>query len=204
MAAQKSLRDQAFRIMPCYGSFDHISVESNSVDFIIQIEALHHADELGPPIIEGFRVLKSGGFFVSIDRSWPDAVNRNVLDELLDHRYSKEWLVEKGFPSDKPFSRRDNGEHEYHDLDWENAFKSAGFVSEKIVHLHPKFKLWHFKKRIVGLLKLNGIARIKVPSRSGIFRGYVMQKTNLNLLKAGAVLGSLHPRPLTVSVWQKP
>jgi len=31
-----------------------------------------------------------------------------------------------------------------------------------------------------------------------------MQKTNLNLLKAGAVLGSLHPRPLTVSVWQKP
>jgi|694.fasta_scaffold17488_4 SAM-dependent methyltransferase len=203
MAARATLGDQAFRIMPCYGSFDQIFVESNSVDFIIQIEALHHADELGPPVAEGFRILKTGGFFVSIDRSWPDEVHRKVLEELLDHQYSKEWLATKGFPSDTPFSRRDNGEHEYKDIDWESAFKSAGFVSKKIVHLHPEFKLWHFKKRVVGLLKLNSFARIKVPSRRGIFRGFIMQKTKFNFIDAGAVLESSHPRPLTVSVWQK-
>ena len=185
------------------GSFDEIGIEAGVIDFVIQIEALHHADDLIPPIVEAHRILKSGGFFISIDRSWPNEVERSVLEELLDHQYSSEWLKTKGFPSDKPFSRRDNGEHEYRDQDWERAFERAGFISKRITHLHPQFKVWHFKKRLVGAVNLNRAAKIKVPSRSGVFRGFILGKLRTNHRLFGGLLESAHPRPLTVSVWQK-
>lgn len=203
LAAQSTLGDQEFKIVPCYGSFDAIYVESETVDFIIQIEALHHADSLLPPIIEAHRILKKGGFVITIDRSWPDEVKREVLEELLDHQYSKEWLDAKGFPSVEPFSRRNNGEHEYRDKDWNMVFEKAGFSRKRICHLHPEFHLWHFVKRIVGLLRMNKLAKIKIPSRSGIFRGFLMHLLNLKSLRIGGVVRTAHPRPLTVSVWQK-
>jgi SAM-dependent methyltransferase len=203
LASQSTLGDKSYKIVPCYGSFDEIGIEAGVIDFVIQIEALHHADDLIPPIVEAHRILKSGGFFISIDRSWPNEVERSVLEELLDHQYSSEWLKTKGFPSDKPFSRRDNGEHEYRDQDWERAFERAGFISKRITHLHPQFKVWHFKKRLVGAVNLNRAAKIKVPSRSGVFRGFILGKLRTNHRLFGGLLESAHPRPLTASVWQK-
>jgi SAM-dependent methyltransferase len=203
LAAETTLGNLAHKIIPCYGSFDEVQVESNSIDFIIQIEALHHADTLSPPLIEANRILKTNGVFISIDRSWPNSVKNEVLTELLDHQYSKEWLDAKGFPSKEPFSRRDNGEHEYRDSDWELSFRETGFECIQIRHLHPQFKIWHLKKRIVGMFGLNGIAKIKIPSRHGIFRGLLFEALHLKSLGLGAVIKTAHPRPLTVSVWRK-
>ena len=197
------LGNNAFKIIPCYGSFDALAIESNSIDFVIQIESLHHADYLLPPLVEAHRILKNGGYILSIDRSWPNKVDRKVLVELLDHEYSKEWLDLKGFPSNEPFSRRDNGEHEYLDSDWETAFKKAGFKSIVIRHLHPKLKISHFLKRLICFLRLNNLFKIKVPSRSGIFRGYFKSLFSLRFFNTRAVVITDHPRPLTVSVWQK-
>ena len=202
-AARLVLGDNAFRIMPCYGSFDSIAVESDSIDFIIQIESLHHAENLLPPLVEGYRILKPGGHFISIDRSWPNQVKRSVLTELLDHEYSKEWLDLKGFPSDLPFSRRDNGEHEYLDLDWENSFKQAGFKNIVIKHLHPKITIKHLVKRMVCFFRLNRLFKIKVSSRTGIFRGFIQSNFRLNLLGKKTIMVVEHPRPLTLTVWQK-
>jgi SAM-dependent methyltransferase len=202
-AAETTLGNLAHKIIPCYGSFDEIRVESNSIDFILQIEALHHADSLMPPIVEGYRILKDKGYFISIDRSWPNGVKNEVLEELLNHEYSTEWLDAKGFPSELPFSRRDNGEHEYRDLEWESAFMSAGFIRIHIRNLHPRFNLWHVKKRLAGLLGLNRFAKIKIPSRHGIFRGIFLDFFRMNLVGKHAVLKNDHPRPLTVSVWRK-
>lgn len=202
-AAESTLGNLADKIIPCYGSFDEIGVESNSIDFILQIEALHHADSLAPPIVEGYRVLKDKGYFISIDRSWPNEVKDEVLEELLNHEYSKEWLDAKGFPSELPFSRRDNGEHEYRDLEWESAFLSAGFHRIHIRNLHPRFNLWHVKKRLAGLLRLNRIANVKIPSRHGVFRGIFLDVIKINQFGKYAVLKNDHPRPLTVSVWRK-
>jgi SAM-dependent methyltransferase len=203
LAAESTLGSKSYKILPSYGSFDEIGIDAGAIDFVIQIEALHHADDLIPPLVEAHRILKSGGFFISIDRSWPNSVARSVLEELLDHRYSEDWLEAKGFPSDKPFSRRDNGEHEYRDLDWNNAFEQVGFVYKRFAHLHPQFKFWHFQKRLVGILKLNRIAKIKIPSRSGVFRGFILGKIKINSRLFRGVIESSHPRPLTVSVWQK-
>ena len=203
LASTTTLGNNAQKIIPCYGAFESIPIESGSVDFIIQIEALHHADELLPPLVEAYRILKNGGYFISIDRSWPNQVERKVLDELLDHQYPKEWLEAKGFPSDEPFSRRDNGEHEYLDCNWIFAFEQTGFKIKEIRHLHPKFHSKHFLKRIIELFKLNKILRVKIPSRSGIFRRLVFNLFGLKFLNLGSVLNSKHPRPLSVFVLQK-
>ena len=203
LAAETTLGNLAYKIIPCYGSFDKVDVESSSIDFIIQIEALHHADNLMSPIAEAYRILKTNGLFISIDRSWPNNVKSEVLEELLDHQYSKEWLDVKGFPSEVPFSRRDNGEHEYRDSDWESCFRNVGFDCVQVRHLHPEFKLWHLKKRIAGIFRLNKIAQIKIPSRPGIFRGLLLEILHLKFLKMRAVIKTDHPRPLTVSVWRK-
>jgi SAM-dependent methyltransferase len=203
LASEITLGVNSHKILPSYGSFDKIAVEKNAIDFIIQIEALHHADNLLPPMLEAYRVLKNGGYFISIDRSWPDGVKRQVLDELLDHHYSKEWLDAKGFPSNEPFSRRGNGEHEYTDAEWKFAFEKAGFKCKVIRHLHPKFHTKHFIKRLLSLFKLNKVVKIKIPSRTGIFRGALFGLVGFKSLYFGNVIKSEHPRPLTVSVYQK-
>ncbi len=200
-AAKEILGDQSLKIMPCHSSFDKIEIESESIDFILQIEALHHADSLHPPIREAFRILKKGGFLLSIDRSWPDIVKDSTLQELINHEYEKEWLIKKGFPSDKPFTRGDNGEHEYRDIEWKEAFKSAGFEIKSIVFLHPRVEKFHMVKRIVGLLMLNRIFKIKIPSRRGLFRALMDKKMSIRF--PGRLLISAHPRPLTVFVLRK-
>ena len=151
---------------------------------------------------EAFRVLKSGGHLISIDRSWPDNTERVELENLLSHTYPKTWLIEKGFPADEPFTRRDNGEHEYLDGDWKKAFGDAGFTLETYRKLHTKIKLWHIVKRIVGLLGLSKLLGVRIPSSSGVIRGFFFQKIPL-LQKMGGVIVVAHPRNLTLSVWKK-
>ena len=197
------LGNNSYKVMPCYGSFDSIGVESESIDFVFQIEALHHAEKLAPPIIEAYRILKNGGYFISIDRSWPNKVKNDTLKELLDHEYSKEWLEAKGFPTNGPFRRRDNGEHEYLDSDWDTAFKNAGFQLTGIKHLHPELNLKHLLKRVLTLFRLNLILGIKVPSRSGIFRATFSKFMRTEKFRLFPVVETTHPRPLTVTVWVK-
>ncbi len=203
LAADITLVEESFKLMPCHGSFDSIPVEDNSIDFIVQIEALHHAESLTGPIKEAFRILRPGGTFISIDRSWPDEVEESVLEELLNHQYSKDWLVEKGFPSEVPFTRRENGEHEYVDEYWKSAFETVGFTCLVFRHLHPEFRFWHLAKRLIGILSLNNLAGIKVPSREGTIRGFLADQLRLPIKSKTAVILSPHPRPLTVSVWRK-
>lgn len=200
-ASREVLGDNSYRILPCYGSFDKIAIASKSIDFIFQIEALHHADELAPPIREAYRLLKSGGYFISIDRSWPDEVTSLTLKELLDHEYESEWLLRKGFPSDAPFTRRDNGEHEYRDREWFSAFKEAGFIHLGTRHIHPEVKIFHIMKRLVTFLGLRKILKMKIPSRSGVLRGLLNSK-GFFAIPGGLILTS-HPRALTVTIWQK-
>jgi SAM-dependent methyltransferase len=196
------LKEDLVRLIPCYGTFESIGVESKSVDFIFQIEALHHANNLKIATDEAFRILKPGGYLISIDRSWPDNTERVELEKLLSHKYPKTWLIEKGFPADESFTRRDNGEHEYLDCDWKQAFGDSGFTLKTYRKLHTKIELWHIAKRIIGLLGLSKMLGLKIPSSSGVIRGFFFQKIPF-LQKISGVIVGRHPRNLTLSVWIK-
>jgi SAM-dependent methyltransferase len=157
---------------------------------------------LATAINESFRVLKNGGYFISIDRSWPAGVTREVLDSLLDDQYTEPWLIKKGFHN-KHLTRRENGEHEYTDYDWISSFEKSGFKLLNKINLHPKFKFIHFVKRIICLLKFESLFKIKIQSRPGIFRGFLLSIFNIRSTSFGSLILTPHPRPLTLFVWEK-
>lgn len=200
-ASKELLNEESYKILPCLGTFENIEIESNSVDFVIQIEAFHHAQLLEPATREVYRVLKKGGHIISIDRSWPNSVKDETLEELLNHEYEKEWLVKKGFPAEGKFTRRDNGEHEYRDFEWQNAFEAVGFDCASVTFIHPKPQRFHLLKRLICLVGVNRLAGIKIPARPGLFRSILQQFLNLRF--SGAMIISRHPRPLTVIVAKK-
>lgn len=196
-------RDQE-TVIPALGTFEQLNLDDNSLDFILQFEALHHAQDPYKPPIESFRILKPGGYFISVDRSWPDGTTRNSREDLLNHVYEEEWLINKGFPTDKPFSRRDNGEHEYTDSEWISFFKSAGFVLEKIQPITPTPGLKEIVKRVLCIFRLESLFGIKIPARKGLIRAWILEIVGRNVPLIGNQIITEHPRPLVAFIFRKP
>ena len=203
LSTEELLGEDSRSILPCYGVFEDIPVADNALDFGIQIESLHHAHSLSEAINEISRIIRPGGYFISIDRSWVDSVSQATLELMLDHQYSSNWLKEKNFDPSVRFTRRDNGEHEYRDLEWIEAFERNNFSVISVSFLHPKIELWHVAKRVIGIFNLNRLFSVKVKSRPGILRTYVTHKFGVKNRHFSNLLVSSHPRPLTVIVLKK-
>ena len=205
-AAKELLGKDSKKIIPTYGSFEDYEIEDNEIDFAVQIESLHHAYDLRKAAVELFRILKPGGFLYSLDRSHPDSVSDETLNGLLDHQYPKSWLEHHGYPSEKPMTRRENGEHEIRDSEWKRTFEDAGFIIETFKFIAPELKLWNVKKRIACLvLRWTPMGkRIKIPVRSGVIRGFLLQKLGVRNSYFGSVAIGLQPRWKTVMVFRKP
>lgn len=205
-AAKELLGADSKKIIPTYGSFEDYEITDGEIDFAVQIESLHHSYDLKKAAEELFRILKPGGFLYSLDRSHPDSVSNETLNGLLDHQYPKSWLEHHGYPSEKPMSRRQNGEHEIRDSEWKVTFENAGFVTETFKFIAPRLELWNVKKRLACLvLKWTPMGkRIKIPARSGVIRGYLLQKLGARNSYLGSVAIGLQPRWKTVMVFRKP
>ena len=201
--SRQILDDNSYKILPCYGVFENIPFKSSSLDFGMQIESLHHAEKLEPAIREIARVIRPGGFFISIDRSWVDSISDNSIEEMLNHEYSREWLSGKNFDPNRRFTRRDNGEHEYRDREWKSAFLESGFELVSEIHLHPRLEWWHVKKRLVCMLRIEHLAGIKTSSRKGIVRNFLSQKIGLKDRRFSNLVCTKHPRPLSLLVLRK-
>lgn len=203
LAGKTILGMDYFRLLPALGTFDDISIEDGSIDFALQVESFHHATSLDSVIPEVSRILKKGGILLSIDRSWPDSVSDEFINELLDHEYPKEWLAKKGYPPSIIKCRRDNGEHEYRDREWKTALASAGFQELIYQPIHPPLKLWNVVKRIATIAHLDRVLGIKAPARRGLLRGALASRLGINPVGVGGVLITNHPRPLIVKVFQR-
>ena len=203
LSSQELLGNQSRAILPCYGVFEEIPIEDCAIDFGIQIESLHHAESLSLAISEISRIIRPGGYFISIDRSWIDNVKQETLEKMLDHEYSHDWLMGKNFPPYIRFTRKQNGEHEYRDREWIEAFETNGFRVISRTFLHPKLEWWHVFKRLIGLLHMKKIFRIEVESRRGILRSFLAQWLGIKTSRISSILISPHPRPLTVMILYK-
>lgn len=197
------LKERSVALLPCYGVFEKIPVKDETFDFAIQIESLHHAEDLDKAIREVSRVLRKGALVISLDRSWVNTVNPKTLQGMLDHEYSTEWLKAKKFPHDKRFTRRDNGEHEYRDCDWISTFERHSFKLVSTVHLHPNIQMWHLMKRVLGIFKLSKVFGIQVESRKGVLRSWLNQILKRQPRVHGNLLRSPHPRPFSFFVFEK-
>lgn len=120
------LPDRESKVIPVVGSFNDIRLPDNSLDFAIEIDSLHHSDNLHETLAECARVLKPGGRLLCFDRCHPNSLSDEKIDEMLSRVYSQKFLIENSYPPDIILTRRQNGEHEYRLFEWENAFKAAG------------------------------------------------------------------------------
>jgi ubiquinone/menaquinone biosynthesis C-methylase UbiE len=122
------------KVIPVFGSFDDICLPDESIDFITEIDSLHHSDDLGKTMQSAARVLKRGGKMLCFDRVHPDTLSDTEVEQMLSLVYPKSFLVKYGYPADIRFTRRENGEHEYRLREWRMAFEGAGL---RLVQLKP-------------------------------------------------------------------
>jgi SAM-dependent methyltransferase len=75
------------------GTFEHLPIESSSVDLILALDVLEHLADDGLGLAEAFRVLRPGGRLIATVPALPS--QWSVHDELNAHfrRYTREGLV---------------------------------------------------------------------------------------------------------------
>jgi ubiquinone/menaquinone biosynthesis C-methylase UbiE len=115
-------------LVSVHGSFDDIQLPDNSLDFAIELEALHHAEDLTKTLREVARVLKPGGILLCLDRVCSDRMTDAERDYLLDYVYSEEWKALNDVPPSQTVTRRQNGEHEIRRKEWLESLDAAGFT----------------------------------------------------------------------------
>jgi SAM-dependent methyltransferase len=124
--AEWVLGSNARKVVPVVGSFDDLRLPDGTLDFVVEIDSLHHSDDLTATLRECARVLKPGGRVLCFDRCHPDTVTDGEVEEMLSVVYSREFLLANDYPPGAVLTRRDNGEHEYRLFEWKAAFQAAG------------------------------------------------------------------------------
>lgn len=115
------------KLVRVIGGFESIELPDESLDFVLGVAALHHADDLAATARELNRVLRPGGFVVAIDRCRPDGTSDEELERLLDMPLAPDIVERYGFAAGRTVRRRDVGEHEHRLSEWKVRFADAGF-----------------------------------------------------------------------------
>ncbi len=151
--ARSVLAENAERIVPVVGSFDDLRLPDESLDFLLDIDSLHHSYDLPRTLAESARVLRRGGRMLLFDRCHPDALTDKDVEQMLDVVYSQDFLVRNHYPTDVVLTRRDNGEHEYRLSEWQQAFESAGLRLDQMTEFQKPLRLHHAFKGLLSPLK---------------------------------------------------
>lgn len=126
------------KLTPVVGSFDDLKLEDNSVDFIIELDSLHHSNNLDITLKEAFRVLKPGGKLIAFDRVQFNALTNAQVKFMLDRVYPVSFLEQYDLPTNMILTRRENGEHEITEDQWKKAISGAGFRLLEMLHFHRR------------------------------------------------------------------
>lgn len=121
-AASGAVADKLVRVI---GDFERFDVPDASLDFVLAIAALHHADDLGATASEIYRVLRPGGFACVLDRYQPDSMSADELAALV--RMPLDPLLRELYGLPDGATRADVGEHEIRISEWKYHFLRPGF-----------------------------------------------------------------------------
>jgi ubiquinone/menaquinone biosynthesis C-methylase UbiE len=126
--------EKAGKIERVIGSFDNLQLADKSTDFAIEVESLHHSDNIEKTLREVHRVLKIGGLLIILDRVHNNSLSEEQIEFMLNVEYSDEWKIKNGYDM-STLTRRDNGEHEIRLSEWMTALEKTGFSIEKRLEL---------------------------------------------------------------------
>ena len=121
------LKDQHEKVISVVGDYNFLELPSNSVDFAISWDAMHHSQDPVITFRECKRVLKKNGVFIIIDRSHNNSTSDEEIERILNITYDEEFLKKNYRRLDEKLTRKENGEHEYRFYEWKEFFQKAGF-----------------------------------------------------------------------------
>lgn len=101
-----------FSVHECFA--EDVEFPDKYFDLVFARQSLHHANDLNKFIEESYRVLKPGGYMIT------------VRDHVVFNAKDKEWFLES-----HPLHKYYGGENAYHPKEYEGAFVKAGFTLEK-------------------------------------------------------------------------
>lgn len=131
------------------GDFNDLKIKDNSLDFVLDFDAVHHSENFDLTFKEISRVLVPGGIFLCFDRGQPNTVSKKHIEYLLDIEYNTNYKLENNIPIDKKFTRRMNGETEPYLKDWLITAKKHKFSSKVFIFHKKSFKA--FLRSLYGL-----------------------------------------------------
>ena len=121
------LKDQHEKVISVVGDYNFLELPSNSVDFAISWDAMHHSQDPVITFRECKRVLKKNGVFIIIDRAHNNSTPDEEIERILNITYDEEFLKKNYRRLDEKLTRKENGEHEYRFYEWKEFFQKAGF-----------------------------------------------------------------------------
>jgi ubiquinone/menaquinone biosynthesis C-methylase UbiE len=121
------LKDQYEKVVSVVGDYNFLELPSNSVDFAISWDAMHHSQDPVITFRECKRVLKKNGVFIIIDRAHNNSTSDEEIERILNITYDEEFLKKNYRRLDEKLTRKENGEHEYRFYEWKEFFQKAGF-----------------------------------------------------------------------------
>ncbi|MDI6770084.1 MAG: class I SAM-dependent methyltransferase [Anaerolineales bacterium] len=125
------------KIQRVVGDFNRLDVADGSVNILLDIDSLHHSEDLDTTLKECDRVLDKDGIIIAIDRAWPDRYTQEKFKEMLDRELPDQLKQKYGIPPGQSFTRRDFGEHEYTIRQWFECFERHGFEPTAFLLRHP-------------------------------------------------------------------
>ena len=179
--AMKRVGGDMDKMVLCHGSFNNLKVPNNSVDYVVEGGSFHHSEDIIKTIEETFRVLRPGGWFVGIERSWPNNMSNKSLDAIRLKELSPNQKKLYGIPLKQHISRATWGEHEYRHCDWQHYFSSIGFTSH-LVHFHSLSfrKPYDILKLILFKLIGNRLLKQKIDTLN--YPAWFMRKRNISII----------------------
>lgn len=120
------------RVVPLLGDFNDTKLPDHSLDFVVGYNSFHHSDDLKRTLTEVSRVLKPGGKLIFFDRASANHMPKAQENWLLDRDFPKEYKIRHGIDVNKPYTRRDHGEHEPRFRDWNEAFSGTGLRLDEV------------------------------------------------------------------------
>lgn len=196
----------AGKVIPVVGSFDDIRLPSESVDFAIEIDSLHHSDNLEQTLRECWRLLRPGGRMMLLDRCHPNSVTDEQVKAMLDIVYSRHFLEQNCYPTHVTLTRRENGEHEYRLFEWQNAFRSSGFTLVGAKRFNGMIRGATAAKCLLSFMP-ESVRRKLYKTENGSFRqlaAFVRQYLTLPFQRSDLGRVGLAPRETTVFLIEKP
>jgi ubiquinone/menaquinone biosynthesis C-methylase UbiE len=145
------------KIKRVMGDFNKLNIEDNTLDYVFELGAYHHSENIMQTVQETSRVLKRGGYFIGIDRVHPDSTSDDQIHELLYRQLSDNQKIRYGYKPGDCVTRKDWGEHEYRMREWRSFLEHAGLkvnilLSFQATGVRGTVKKWMiapFEKKII-------------------------------------------------------